>query len=76
MFANKNWSKINELGIGIAIYFLCVYNKHARSSADSFTVGTGALVNISHVLIALFWDPVANIIPREEILLGPDREIF
>jgi hypothetical protein len=30
-------------------------------------------VNICHVFIALFWYPVANIIPREKILLRPDR---
>jgi hypothetical protein len=40
------------------------------------------LINIYHVFIALFWDPVANIFPSEKILLGPPiakyfrREIF
>jgi hypothetical protein len=57
---------------------MCVRNKHARSSADSFAVGIGDLVNIIFclVFIALFWNPVVNIIPRKKILLGPDREIF
>jgi hypothetical protein len=36
----------------------------------------GALVNICHVFIALFWDPIMNIIPCEKILLGPDPKYF
>jgi hypothetical protein len=55
-------------------YAACVCD--ARWPADSFAVGTGALVNICYVFIALFWVQVGNIIPRENIVLGPDREIF
>jgi hypothetical protein len=45
---------------------MCVYNMHAHSSADSFAVGSGVWsVYICHVFIGLFWDPVANIIPRD-----------
>jgi hypothetical protein len=53
---------------------VCVISMHI--SADSFAVGSRALVNICYVFIALFCDPVVNIIPCEKIRLGPDREIF
>jgi hypothetical protein len=48
-----------------------IYNMHARSSADSFAVGSGVwsvFVCYLYVFIGLFWDPVANIIPRKNIL--------
>jgi hypothetical protein len=50
---------------------VCVYsNKHACLSANSFAAGSGALGNICHVFIALFWDPVANIFPAKRYFHG------
>jgi hypothetical protein len=48
---------------------------HAHQLILSLSVKRG-LVSICHVFIRLFWNPVANIIPSEKTLLGPDRQIF